>query len=265
MTGATRARFDAAQAVAREAGALLMQHYERLEGFDRKGVIDFVTAADHASEALIVSRLRAAFPGDAILAEEGSGCAGDSGYEWIVDPLDGTTNFVHGFPFFMVSIGLRLDGQRVSGVCYGPTLDELFAATRHEGATLNGRPIRVSATASLADSLVATGFPYNRRDIADPLVQYVKRAICSAHGVRRAGSAAYDQCLLAAGRLDGFFEQGLNPWDLAAGTVIIEEAGGRITGYDGTAFDLFGPNLVCTNGHIHDELRRTVILDGQGD
>ncbi len=238
-----------------------MTHYGRLSGYENKSDIDFVTVADKGSEALIVAAIRAAFPDDAILAEEGGGVDGVSGYEWIIDPLDGTTNFVHGFPMFMVSIGIQLHGERTIGVCYGPVYDELFAAVRGGGATCNGTPIAVSATSKLSDALLATGFPYNRRVIADDLLAKVKRVLCNAHGMRRAGAAAYDQCWVASGRLDGFFEQGLSPWDLAAGTLIIEEAGGRISAYDGGPFELGGPDVIASNGAIHDEIR-TVIVDG---
>lgn len=252
-------RFGSAQRFAQEAGALLLQYYGRLTGYERKGAIDLVTDADRASERLLVSRIAAAFPMDAVLAEEGAGRDGDSGWEWVLDPLDGTTNFVHGFPFFVVSIGIRYRGTRHIGVCYGPVMDELYAAERGGGATLNGAPIHVSTADCLSDSLVATGFPYNRREIVETLLPKVERAVRTAQGIRRCGAAAYDQCLLAAGRLDGYFEQGLNPWDVAAGTVIIEEAGGLVTDYQGAPFDLFGPSLLASNGRIHDELRTRIV------
>ena len=235
-----------------------MGYRGQLDGFENKGVIDLVTAADRASEALIVNAVRARFPDDAILAEESGSDQGSSGYEWIVDPLDGTTNFVHGFDVFMVSIGVRRAGQRTIGACYGPVNDELFSAVAGYGATCNGQSIQVGGVEQLSQALVATGFPYNRRDIVDSLLERVKRALLTTHGVRRAGSAAYDQCWVASGRLDGFFEQGLSPWDMAAGTLIVEEAGGTLQTYDGSRFDLFGSSIVCGNPTLAAALAKVV-------
>ena len=236
-----------------------MSWYGRLEGFELEGAVDLVSQADRESERLLCNAIRSAFPDDGILAEEGGGHDGGSEWTWVLDPLDGTTNFVHGFPFFLVSIGLLRGSERVAGVCYGPFHDELFRACRGDGAYLGDTPIGVSSTESLGRSLVATGFPYNRREVVDELLVLVKRGMCAAHGLRRTGSAAYDLCMLAAGRVDGFFEQGLCPWDIAAGTVIVEEAGGQVTMYDGSPFDLFGDTILASNGRIQDELRQTVI------
>ena len=253
-------RLEHAQRLARSAGAVLMEYYERLDGFrTKKGDTDLVTAADLASEQHLVTALRAAWPDDAILAEEGSGTGGSSGWTWVIDPLDGTTNFVHGFPFFMVVVGLLRDGSPEAGVCFGPVLDELYVADRGAGARRNGLPIRVSVIDRLDRSLLATGFPYDRGARADALLRPVKRALETSHGLRRCGAAAYDQCLLASGRLDGYFEQGLSPWDVAAGSVIVEEAGGRVTDYDGAAFRIDGPNILASNGRIHDALRTDVL------
>jgi myo-inositol-1(or 4)-monophosphatase len=249
--------------IAREAGDLLMTYYGRLDTVDRKGSVDFVTEADRASEQHLIETIHGHFPLDSVLAEEGGHAhQGENEVEWVLDPLDGTTNFIHGFPFFMVSIGLRIQGELVAGVCYGPYYQELFSAVRGHGATLNGSPIRVSRTDLLSDALLATGFPYNRREIMDPLLLRVRRALTAARGLRRAGAAAYDQCLLAAGRLDGFFEEGLRAWDVAAGALIVEEAGGQVSDYQGQPVDLFGPNFLMSNGRIHDELRRRII-DGE--
>jgi myo-inositol-1(or 4)-monophosphatase len=258
MTSGIDARFDLAIQMARSAGALLMEFYGKLTTVDLKGSIDLVSDADRASELLLFDAVREAFPSDSILAEEGTNFSGDCEWLWVMDPLDGTTNFVHGFPFFMVSLGLLYQDERVAGVCYGPFYDELFSAKRGSGATYNGDSIHVSATESLSESLVATGFPYNRREILDELLAPVARVITLSHGIRRAGAATYDQCLLAAGRLDGFFEQGLNPWDVAAGTLIIEEAGGRVTRYDGELWDTSSPNILATNGRIHSALIHAV-------
>jgi myo-inositol-1(or 4)-monophosphatase len=251
-------RYELAITLAREAGAILLTYYEKLETFQHKGTVNLVSIADKESEQFLVQSIASAFPNDSIMAEEGGGHTGNSEWEWVIDPLDGTTNFVHGYPFFMVSIGLLHRGERVGGVCYGPYYDELFSAQMGQGAFFNERSIRVSETAAVADALVATGFPYNRRTIVDELLAPVRRVICAAHGIRRAGAATYDQCLLAAGRLDGFFERALNPWDVAAGSLIIQEAGGVITQYDGSPWDIQSPNILATNGHLHNELGRTV-------
>ena len=255
----TLERFQLACDIARSAGALLMEYYGRLNSFDRKGDVDLVTVADRASEEHLVQAVSSAFPGDGIWGEEGGVVQGQSDYQWVLDPLDGTTNFVHGFPFFMVSIGIRWRQERVVGACYGPVMDELYAARKSDGASLNGAPIHVSQTVSISDSLLATGFPYNRREIADELLAPVKRAMHRAHGVRRAGAAAYDQCLLACGKLDGFFEVGLQPWDTAAGSLIIEEAGGIVESYSEASWDVTSPSILASNGAIQHELRQCVI------
>ncbi len=254
MTDGLVQRCDLARRIAREAGAILMTYYGRLERVEQKGDVDFVTEADEASEAFLVDAIRTTFPNDAILAEEGTSISGESPWTWVVDPLDGTTNFVHTFPLFMVSLGLLHGDERVGGVCYGPVYDDEFWAAKGQGAFHNNQPIHVSTTDQLSKGLLATGFPYNRREIVDELLASVRRVICNAHGVRRCGAASYDQCFLASGRIDGFFERGLQPWDLAAGTVIIEEAGGRVTAGDGSAFDLMGSDVLASNGRIHDAI-----------
>lgn len=253
-----QARAALAGAVAVEAGALLMRHLGRLDGYDRKGAVELVSAADRESQDLIVARVRAAFPGDAVLAEEGADLPGTSGFRWIVDPLDGTTNFVHSHPAFAVSIGLDLHGDLVAGVVHAPALGETFAAVRGGGATLNGEPIRVSRTAVLDDALLASGFPYYRRQAVDRLLSLVARAILAAQGFRRMGSAALDLCWLAAGRLDGYFEEGLLPWDVAGGIVVLREAGGVVTGFDGGPFELASGRILASNGLIHPELREAL-------
>ena len=251
-------RTSLARRIGREAGAILMTYYGQLSSYERKGTVDFVTAADKASEEFLVTAIREMYPDDEILAEEGGTSSGTTGWQWILDPLDGTTNFVHSFPLFMVSIGILHKGIRVAGVCYGPVFDEEYWAIRHQGAYLNDQRIHVSDTAELGESLVATGFPYNRRTIVDSLLKVVKKVMCNAHGIRRCGAAAYDQCFLAAGRVDGFYELGLSAWDVAAGTLIIEEAGGCVGAMDGGPLDLHAGNVIASNGQIHEALRRCI-------
>lgn len=242
---------EAAAAIARDAGALLMEH--RGVGFELKGEFDLVTAADRASEKLIVSRLHELFPDHGIVAEEGGHAEMKSEYRWYVDPLDGTTNFAHGFPVFNVTLGLAKGNQMVAGVVYDPERNELFAAERGAGATLNGKKIQVSKAKKLEDSLVATGFPSRRRHQNVNVHFYYQFAMLT-HGVRRAGAAAIDLAWTACGRLEAFWEFGLNPWDMAAGTLLVEEAGGKVSSMLGAPLDLYGPHLLVDNGLIHDEM-----------
>ena len=259
MTVDAAARLDHAVQLSRSAGAILMEYYGRLTGFGQKrNRQDLVTAADLASEKHLVEAIAQAFPDDGILAEEGSSKESVSGWQWILDPLDGTTNFVHAFPYFMVSIGLSYRGERTLAVCYGPVYDELFAAQLGRGATKNGERISVSDTDLLSGALVATGFPYNRSEFVDELLAPLGRALRTTHGVRRCGAAVYDQCHLAQGSLDVFYERNLSPWDLAAGTLIVEEAGGLVTGFQG-AFDLYGKDVLISNGKLHAEFRQAVL------
>jgi len=256
-------RLTAARRWARAAGAVLMEWRGTLTTADsrvqNKSTFDLVTAADEASEALIVDAIASEFPGDAILAEEGSSRPGTSGFQWVIDPLDGTTNFVHAHPIFMVAIGLRFEGWRVAGVCYAPVLDELYAARLGAGATRNGLLIGVSRTSELLQSLLATGFPYDRRTGADELLAVVGRALREAQGLRRLGSACYELCLVAAGVLDGFFERGLQPWDVCAASLIVDEAGGVLSAYDGGDFDIAGRSVVASNGPIHSDLLSRIL------
>lgn len=255
-TPAFMERVDLGLRVARTAGDVLMDWYGELDGWDRKGPLDLVSNADRDAEEHIATCIRRAFPNDGLLAEEsGEAARAGSGYRWIVDPLDGTTNFVHGYPLFTVSIALEHRGRVVFGCVHAPFYDETFHAIRGGGAHRNGRPVRVSRTAEVGDALLVTGFPYDRCTTADELLDKVRRALVSAQGILRSGSAAWDLCSVAAGRADGFWERGLQPWDLAAGSLLVEEAGGRVTGFDGGPHDLFGANTVATNGVIHDALR----------
>ncbi|MBI4013020.1 MAG: inositol monophosphatase [Candidatus Rokubacteria bacterium] len=240
---------------ARSAGKLLREALGGPRRIDYKGhPTNLVTEMDRRSEALIVERIRAAFPDHAILAEEGGARAGQSEYRWLVDPLDGTTNYAHGLPIFSVSLALERAGRVELGVAYDPTREECFVAERGGGATLNGEPLRVSATATLDTSLLVTGFPYDiRTNPANNLAEYAALSLRS-QAVRRLGSAVLDLCYVAAGRFDGFWELTLGPWDMAAGGLIVQEAGGRITDVRGGPWRLDGPAVAATNGLIHDEL-----------
>lgn len=239
--------------IAREAGALLLPFFDRRVRIEYKGEVDLVTEADRASERLIVERLRARFPDHAIVAEEGGGRAADSPYRWYVDPLDGTTNFAHGFPVFCVSIGLEKSGEIVAGVVYDPIRDELFTAESGSGALLNSRPIRISETAALSQCLLATGFPSNHRH-KNPNIHFYHQLNMRSHGVRRAGSAALDLCYVASGRLDAFWEFNLNPWDVAAGMLMVSEAGGRVTEMRGGAYWLTSDSILASNSRVHPAL-----------
>jgi myo-inositol-1(or 4)-monophosphatase len=240
-------------AIAREAGALLMHYFDQNIKIEYKGEADLVTAADRKSEALIRERIRSLWPGHDIVGEEEGFRDTGSEYRWYVDPLDGTTNFAHGYPVFCVSIGLQHRGEMIAGTCYDPTRDELFAAERGKGAYLNERPIQVSKLSSLAESLVGTGFPSHKRH-KNPNIYFYHQITLRTHGVRRAGSAALDLCSVACGRYDGFWEFNLNPWDTAAGVLIVEEAGGRVTDFQGSSFNLNSRETLASNGLIHNAL-----------
>jgi myo-inositol-1(or 4)-monophosphatase len=240
--------------IAREAGALLMNYFDRHIKIEYKGDVDLVTAADRASEKLIAERLHARWPQHGIVGEEGTRTDTSAEFRWYVDPLDGTTNFAHGYPVFCVSIALaRRDDEIEVGVLYDPTRNELFAAERGRGATLNGNPIHVSKTTRLAESILGTGFPSQKRH-KNPNIYFYQQITLRSHGVRRAGSAALDLANVAAGRYDGFWEFNLNPWDTAAGVLIVREAGGKVTRFDGTPFRLDSHEVLATNGLIHDEV-----------
>jgi len=244
-------------AIAREAGALLMQHFHRGLKIEYKGDADLVTAADRASEALIRERIKGSFPSHDVLGEEQGLNDQGSDYRWYVDPLDGTTNFAHGYPVFCVSMALEHRGEgaakRVAGVVYDPTRDEMFTAAQGKGAQLNGNPIRVSSAAQLKECLLATGFPSHKRH-KNPNIFFYHQITLRTHGVRRAGSAALDLCNVACGRFDGFWEFNLNPWDTAAGTLIVEEAGGKVSSFDGSAFQLNSRETLASNGAVHEAL-----------
>jgi myo-inositol-1(or 4)-monophosphatase len=244
--------------VARKAGEIL-RHYSTREKFvESKGRANLVTAADKESEALIIEAIRKRYPEHAILAEE-SGALSGSGRaqaKWIIDPLDGTTNFAHQYPFYCVSIGLEQDGAVTCGVVYDPLRDEMFSGAVGLGSFLNGKRLAVSDVSQLSDALLITGFPYNLRDNIDRLVGHFKTFLNDSQAVRRGGSAALDLCYLAVGRCDGFWEMNLHPWDTAAGKVILEQAGGRVTDYQGNPFSIYLKQIVASNTHIHGEMIR---------
>jgi myo-inositol-1(or 4)-monophosphatase len=239
--------------IAREAGALLMKYFHRRVSVEYKGEADLVTEADRQSEVLIRERIRTRWPTHDILGEEQGLVDTGSEYRWYVDPLDGTTNFAHGFPVFCVSMAVEHQGQRVAGVIYDPTRDELFTAAQGKGAHLNGQPISVSKIRNLAECLVGTGFPSHKRH-KNPNIFFYHQITLRTHGVRRPGSAALDLCNVACGRFDGFWEFNLNPWDTAAGVLIAEEAGGRVTDFRGDPFQLHSRETLASNGLVHDAL-----------
>jgi len=218
-----------------------------------KGDADLVTEADRSSEKLILERIRAYWPDHEVIGEEGTRIETGGDYRWYVDPLDGTTNFAHGFPVFCVSLGLAFRGQRKAGVLYDPTRDELFAAERDKGAFLNGQRIEVSKTAKLSQSLLGTGFPSHKRH-KSPNIYFYHQLTLRTHGVRRAGSAALDLASVACGRFDGFWEFNLNAWDVTAGILLVEEAGGKASGFQGQALAIADRDVVASNGFIHADL-----------
>ena len=262
MTAIAENLIPAAAAIAREAGARLREFFIQGVETEYKGDADLVTVADRTSEKLIRERLAAAFPEHGIYGEEGTRDRLDGEFRWYVDPLDGTTNFAHGFPQFCVSMGLEQrpvglkpgeDGALVAGVIYDPMRDELYTAQRGRGASLNGKPIHVSTAPKLSVSLIATGFPSRKRH-ETPNAHFYHEFTLRSHGARRMGSAALDLAYLAAGRLDGFWEFNLNPWDTAAGILLVEEAGGRVTDFAGEHFHLDSREVLASNGLIHGEL-----------
>jgi len=251
---------------AQEAGRILCEEFDRPLQISYKGDVDLVTQADRRSEAAIVARLSKYFPDHAIAAEEGTGheSASASEFRWHVDPLDGTTNFAHGYPCFSVSIALAQRDTVIVGAVFNPFYKELFATARGRGATLNGKPIHVSKVATLSTGLLCTGFPVHKRS-ANPNIHYYWDFTQRSHGVRRDGSAALDFACVAAGRFDGFWEFGLQKWDTAAGSLLVEEAGGRVSDFAGQPYRLGGPTILATNGSIHEEMRQVALEISQRD
>src|SRR5947209_11865440 len=242
------------QKLAGEAGALLISFFGKVS-IEYKGDADLVTQADRASEKMIVERIRKQWPEHDLIGEEGSRRQTGSDFRWYVDPLDGTTNFAHGYPVFCVSMALEYKGERIAGVIYDPTRDEMFSAEKGSGARLNGNPARVSSTRLLRESLVATGFPSHKRH-KNPNIHFYHQITLRSHGVRRAGSAALDLCYVACGRYDGYWEFNLNSWDTAAGVQLLEEAGGKVTNFSGGAFNIDSREVLGSNTLLHEELLR---------
>ncbi len=251
-----KARLQSALKAALEAGSIMRDLYEKPHQIQMKGEIDLVTEVDLASEALILAILREDFPEIPILAEESAGLNIDDTDRtiWIIDPLDGTTNFAHGLPFFCVSIALYEERQPVLGVIYCPILDELFYTYKGEGAWLNGKKLAVTQTDFLINSLIATGFPYNIHDKIEDVMYQVQTILPKVRDIRRCGAAAIDLAYLACGRFDGLWEMDLKPWDTAAGILLVEEAGGRISDFTGKPFSPFFDEILASNGILHDKL-----------
>lgn len=236
------------------AGRYQRSRFASTLNIEMKGDKDLVTEVDKESERLIVEHLHSCFPGHDIVAEEGDYAQGGSPCRWIIDPVDGTTNYAHGFPWFCCSIGLEMSGEMVAGVIYNPVYDELFTATKGGGAYLNGKRLSVSASSPLKNSLLGTGFPYDCA--TDPVNNFANFIAFQkkARGIRRAGAAALDLAYVAAGRLDGFWELKLKAWDVAAGVLLVREAGGKVTSFEGSPFDIFSGRIVASNGLIHEEM-----------
>jgi myo-inositol-1(or 4)-monophosphatase len=266
LTSSNHENFLPAMAeIAREAGALLMEYFAQHVRVEYKGEADLVTVADRKSEALIRERIGQLWPSHSILGEEQGLAETGSDYRWYVDPLDGTTNFAHGYPVFCVSLALEHKGRRIAGVVFDPTRNELFSAGQGTGAFLNGQHIHVSRVANLAECLVATGFPSHKRH-KNPNILFYHQITLRTHGVRRAGSAALDLCDVASGRFDGFWEFNLNPWDTAAGVLIVEEAGGTVTDFHGGPFQIASQQTLASNGLLHATLLEEFakIFSGRG-
>jgi myo-inositol-1(or 4)-monophosphatase len=248
----------AALAAAKAAGKIQTELFGHLKHIKKKGEIDLVTEADIQSEKAIIKILNEEFPGDGFLTEESGAINSDLERVWIIDPLDGTTNYAHSFPFFAVSIALQIKGEIVLGTVFNPVLNELFQAEKGAGATMNGSSINVTQTTAMKESLLATGFPYNiHKDYKDVLALF-EQMLTKAQGVRRPGAAAIDLCYVACGRFDGFWEQNLNPWDTAAGSLIVQEAGGMVSDYKGEAYSPFQKTILAANPHIHAEMLKVL-------
>ena len=256
---------ETAVEAARRGGRLLRQGFEQPKQIKYKGAVDLVTQYDLASEKAVVDCLLSAWPGHVVLAEEGGERGQGSPYRWYVDPLDGTVNFAHGFPCFCVSIAFEADARTgpelMAGVIFDPMSGELYTAVRGQGAFLNGDRIRVSDQDDLDRALLATGFPYDLRERPDRILERFNRMTLASQGVRRPGAAALDMAFLAAGRVEGFWEQGLKPWDTAAGVVLIEEAGGRVTEFGGSPFRPQSEEILASNGHLHYTMMQILDLD----
>ena len=243
---------------ARAAGEIIKDNHTKEVHVDYKGAVNLVTNVDRQCEKTIVETIWKEYPDHEILAEEGYGSGKKFPLKWIIDPLDGTTNYTHRFPFFCVSIGLEIKGEMALGVVYDPVRSELFLAEKGKGAFLNGQPIRISSTDDLTRSLLVTGFSYDVRETADNNLNHFCDFSIRAQGVRRTGSAAMDFCYVAMGRFDGFWELKLHPWDSAAGSLLVQEAGGRVTDFSGKSFSVYSKDVIASNGKIHDEMVKVI-------
>ncbi len=240
---------------ARAAGAILMQHFGQISSYKRKSSpIDLLTIADTQSENFIINEIQTFFPNHHIIAEESANIESNSDYRWVIDPLDGTTNFVHNLPIFAVSIGLQYKQETIVAVVYNPAADKCFWAEKNVGAFLNGESIHITSTNTLDDSLLVTGFPYIHDDKWSKSFDLFKQIYGKTQGVRRLGAAALDFCFVAMGRFEGFWEFGLQPWDVCAGALILEEAGGKVSDWDDSPMPFSGNRVLATNGKIHDEM-----------
>lgn len=249
---------------ATEAGSFLQYNIGKVKNIERKQgeETNLVTEIDKQSEIMIIRRIKQQYPDHDILGEEGGAQSSSSDYRWIIDPLDGTTNYTHGLPFFCVTIGVEYKGEIIAGATYDPMAGEMFTAEKGKGAFLNGQRIAVSTAATLIESLLVTGFPYNVKENPDNVVEHFVNFLPRAQGIRRLGSAALDLAYVACGRLDGYWEVFLNPWDKSAGILIVREAGGKVTTFDGGQSDvIYQPNTLASNGIIHDDML-SVLRDG---
>ena len=246
---------------AQEAGDVLRSFHGNLKDVHKKGAIDLVTEADVASEQVIIEIIRGTFPEHGILAEESGETKGDHRFQWIIDPLDGTTNFSHQLDLFAVSIAFALEGVLQAGVVFNPMSGELFEAAAGQGATLNGRTIQVSDGSKIQESLLVTGFPYDFKEIMPSLMARFGKCLSASQGVRRLGSAALDLCFVASGRFDGFWEENLNPWDTAAGGLVLQEAGGKATDFSGRPYRVDMKEILATNGRIHEQMLSLMRLE----
>jgi myo-inositol-1(or 4)-monophosphatase len=240
--------------LSRAAGDILNYYAGREKLVEFKGYANLVTIADKKSEELIIGGILGRYPTHSILAEESGVTQPGASVKWIIDPVDGTTNFAHGYPFYCVSIAVEENGEVLCGVVYDPVRDEMFSAGRGGGAYCNGELLQVSDVAHLSQALLITGFPYNFRERLDTIIDQFRKFLVASQAVRRGGSAALDLCYVAAGRLDGFWELNLQPWDTAAGRIILEEAGGRVTNFGGKVFSIYEKEILASNAHVHEEM-----------
>jgi myo-inositol-1(or 4)-monophosphatase len=254
----SRKWLDFAEDVARGAGKILRENYGKRQSIHYKGEINLVTEVDRQSEAYIFGRIRSAFPDHGILSEESSELTSPSSYRWVVDPLDGTTNYAHNYPCFCVSVALEKNGELLAGAVFDPLLSECFTASARGGAFLNGERIRVSDTEILRRSLLSTGFAYDVKQSSDNNLDLFREFVLAGQAIRRDGSAALDLCYLACGRFDGFWELKLSPWDTAAGLLILREAEGVATRLDGSPYDIHQPDILASNGRIHGQMREVI-------